>query len=72
MIAVRLEGRLGNQLFQYAFIYAAARKLNTSFYLDKSIEKFLLPQYFEVKNDFIRVLDNNIFSVTGYKNIFSI
>jgi len=72
MIAVRLEGRLGNQLFQYAFIYAAARRLNTSFYLDKSIEKFLLPQYFEVKNDFIHALDNNIFSVAGYKNIFSI
>lgn len=72
MIAVRLEGRLGNQLFQYAFIYAAARKLNTSFYLDKSIEKFLVPQYFEVKNDFIYALDNHIFSITGYKNIFYI
>jgi|SRR6185503_5706352 len=72
MIAVRLEGRLGNQLFQYAFIYAAARRLNTSFYLDKSIEKFLLPGYFEVENDFIYSLDNNVFSITGYKNIFYI
>jgi Glycosyl transferase family 11 len=71
MIAVTLEGRLGNQLFQYAFIYAAARTLDTSFYLDKSIESFLLPQYFEVKNDFPVLLDNNIFSINGYKNIFS-
>lgn len=72
MIAVRLEGRLGNQLFQYAFIYAAARKLNTLFYLDKSIENFLLPQYFEVKNDFICRIDEKIFSITGYKNIFRV
>lgn len=72
MIAIRLEGRLGNQLFQYAFIYAAARRLNVSFYLDKSIEKFLLPQYFEVETDFVHTFDNNIFSITGYKNIFYI
>ena len=72
MIAVRLEGRLGNQLFQYAFVYAAARKLNTSFYIDKSVDKFLLPQYFEIENDFVNPIDNKVFSITGYKNIFSI
>ena len=72
MIAIRLEGRLGNQLFQYAFIYAAAKKLNTSFYLDKSIENFMLPEYFEIKNDFLAVLDTRIFSIPGYKNIFRI
>jgi hypothetical protein len=72
MIAVTLEGRLGNQLFQYAFIYAASRRLDTSFYLDKSVENFMLPQYFEVKNDFLATLDNKIFSIKGYKNIFSI
>ncbi|MDR3695451.1 alpha-1,2-fucosyltransferase [Mucilaginibacter sp.] len=71
MISVRLEGRLGNQLFQYAFIYAASRRLNTAFYLDKSVEKFILPQYFEVKNDFLAKLDNKVFSIPGYKNIFS-
>jgi len=70
MIAVTLEGRLGNQLFQYAFIYAAARRLKTSFYLDKSVDKFLLPQYFEVQTDFAAGLDNTIFSIKGYKNIF--
>jgi len=72
MIAIKLEGRLGNQLFQYAFIYAASRRLNTSFYLDKSIENFVLPKYFEVKNDFLSPLDNRVFSINGYKNIFSI
>ena len=71
MIAIRLEGRLGNQLFQYAFIYSASKKLNTSFYLDKTIDRFLLPEYFSVKNDSIYPLDNWIFSISGYKNIFN-
>ena len=72
MIAIRLEGRLGNQLFQYAFIYSAAKRLNTSFYLDKSVDNFLLSEYFEVKKDFPGILDNKLFSIYGYKNIFRI
>jgi hypothetical protein len=72
MIAITLEGRLGNQLFQYAFIYAAAKRLNTSFYVDKSVEDFVLPKYFEIKNGFPAVLDKKIFTIDGYKNIFRI
>jgi len=72
MIAITLEGRLGNQLFQYAFIYAASRRLNTTFFLDKSIENFMLPKYFEVKNDFLAPLDKSVFSIKGFKNIFRI
>jgi hypothetical protein len=72
MIALKLEGRLGNQLFQYAFIYLAAKRLNTTFYLDKSIDNFIVPKYFEIQNDFLAPLDNNIFSINGYKNIFTI
>lgn len=72
MISIKLEGRLGNQLFQFAFIYAASKKLDTSFYLDKSIVDFILPEYFVVKNDFLLALDNHIFSIKGYKYIFSI
>jgi hypothetical protein len=71
MIAITLEGRLGNQLFQYAFIYAASRRLDTAFYLDKSIENFIPSKYFEVKNDFPAILDNTVFALKGYKNIFS-
>lgn len=71
MIAVRIEGRLGNQLFQYAFIYAASRKLNSRFYLDKSIEKLLLPKYFDIKEDPLYLLDNYLFRIRGYKNIFT-
>jgi hypothetical protein len=72
MVAVKLEGRLGNQLFQYAFIYAAAKKLNTRFYLDKSIENFIPSKYFQLKNDFLTPLDNSFFKINSYKNIFSI
>lgn len=33
MIGVLAEGRLGNQMFQYAFAYATSKKLNTSFFI---------------------------------------
>lgn len=36
MICVRIQGRLGNQMFQYAFGYALSKKLNTKFYLDET------------------------------------
>jgi hypothetical protein len=72
MIAITLEGRLGNQLFQYAFIYAQSKRLHTSFYLDKSVEDFMLPKYFEVENDFLATLDNRVFYIKGYKNIFTV
>lgn len=71
MIAVKLEGRLGNQLFQYAFIYAAAKKLNTNFYLDKSVDPFLLDKYFDTPNPIVGMLDRYLLSVTGFKNIFN-
>ena len=70
MIAVRIEGRLGNQLFQYAFIYAAAKRLNTNFYIDKGIEKYKLYDYFEIDKDFFYPLDKNVFSIEGFKNVF--
>jgi len=71
MIAVKLEGRMGNQLFQYAFIYAASKKLNTPFYLDKSIDDLLIDKYFTIENDFCHGLDSHVFSIQGFKNLFS-
>jgi hypothetical protein len=72
MIAVKLEGRLGNQLFQYAFAYATAKKLGTSFYLDKSIADFIPAKYFDLKQDFIKPLDVSLFDIKGYKNLFNV
>lgn len=71
MISVQLEGRLGNQLFQYAFAHATSKKLGVSFYLDKSIEPLLLYRYFEIKNDVFYVLDKYLFSIKGFKNLFT-
>lgn len=71
MIAIKLHGRLGNQLFQYAFAYSAAKKLTTSFYLDKRYAPTLLSKYFTIENDKFQWLDDLLFSIKGFKNLFS-
>ncbi|NJK83673.1 MAG: hypothetical protein HC912_07515 [Saprospiraceae bacterium] len=35
MILIESRGQMGNQLFQYAFAYTTAKKLNTFFVIDK-------------------------------------
>jgi hypothetical protein len=47
MIGVKIEGRLGNQLFQYAFATSLAEKLNTGFFLHE-VNRFYAHQYFEM------------------------
>jgi hypothetical protein len=71
MIAVKLEGSLGNQLFQYAFIYAAAKKLGTSFYIDKSAEHFIPAKYFNLPAGLFTKADK-IFSIKGFKNLLAV
>ena len=53
MLCVKLQGRLGNQMFQYAFAYSLAAKFHT-FYIIKS----------ETNEDIIR----KYFKVNAYKN----
>jgi hypothetical protein len=71
MIAIRLNGRLGNQLFQYAFIYTAAKELNTSFFIDQYHEKFIAGNYFENLTPNRSKLITRLFYIEGFKNIFS-
>ena len=47
MIAVNIQGRLGNQLFEYAFSYCAAKRLHTFCLFDNS-KQFVVPLYFQV------------------------
>lgn len=50
MIGVKLHGRLGNQMFQYAFATAAAMRLDTTFfYLPPDQEKISIDKYFKLK-----------------------
>ena len=50
MIVVKLQGRLGNQLFQYAFAYSRAKALKKIFLLDSGDESFILYKYFNVSH----------------------
>lgn len=46
MIAVNIQGGLGNQMFEYAFANTTARRLGTRFVLDNSAS-FIVPKYFK-------------------------
>ena len=48
MIGMKINGRLGNHLFQYAFILEKSLNLKTSFFIDERITTFLLNEYFEL------------------------
>ena len=46
MVGVSIECRLGNQLFQYAFIKSLSKKLGTLFFINDKFEKFVAADYF--------------------------
>jgi len=50
MIVLKLQQRLGNQMFQYAYAFAAARRLKTNFYLDANSHGNKLSPYFRLRN----------------------
>lgn len=51
MIGIKVQGRLGNQMFQYAFGYAISRKLHTQFFLDETESSTTdLKNFFELKS----------------------
>lgn len=52
MIGVLAQGRLGNQMFQFAFAYALSRKLKTSFFIHRadSLHYFALFETLEKTN----------------------
>jgi len=71
MIAIVLSGGLGNQLFQYAFIYNQHKKLNTAFFLVKNGTPIDLYKYFELEKNFFYRLDKLLFDHAGFKLLFS-
>jgi len=48
MVGIKSDGRLGNQMFQFAFIYNYAKLHNTKFFIDE----FDALEYFECSNEF--------------------
>jgi|YNPNPStandDraft_1061719.scaffolds.fasta_scaffold01960_15 Glycosyl transferase family 11. len=48
MIFVRINGRLGNQMFQYAFIFSKAKSCKTFFLLDIVNFPLILHKYFRI------------------------
>jgi len=71
MVSTVINGRLGNQLFQYAFAYHLSKRFSTNFYLDQRLQTCILPKYFEVTTGTFDFLDKHLFSISGYKNFFS-
>jgi hypothetical protein len=49
MVGITVDCRLGNQLFQYAFIKHLSEKLGTSFYANEKLGRFIAPDYFDLK-----------------------
>src|SRR5213594_1209246 len=49
MIAVEVAGRMGNQMFMYAFAVSASERLRCPFLLSYTGGDFQLPQYFACK-----------------------
>ena len=47
MIGVRLDGRLGNQLFQYAFAISLSKKYNTFYIIDNDYKVDYVKKYFK-------------------------
>jgi hypothetical protein len=59
MFGVKIEGRLGNQMFQYAFALAQQEKFKEDFYLDSYQhlylkDLFILPRYFLLGGEYRR------------------
>lgn len=61
MIGVKFQGRLGNQMFQYAFGISLEKKLNTAFFVDDSNQTNYLNQFFILRRPTLYYLKIDFF-----------
>jgi hypothetical protein len=71
MIAIEISGGLGNQLFEYSFIYNQHKRLNTSFFMIKTGVPIALYRYFELEKNLFYYIDRILFNYSGFKLLFS-
>lgn len=71
MIGVKLNGRLGNQLFQYAFGFSASKKLKVNFYLIKTGTPIDIYRYFRLERNLFYLIDTTFFNTKACKLLFS-
>jgi len=77
VVGIRLEGRLGNQLFQCAFILAVSKRVGAQFFVDQYVEPSVVDKYFAgIKgksgiNSLATRGVSRVFRIKGFKNIFS-
>ncbi|WP_439697076.1 alpha-1,2-fucosyltransferase [Mucilaginibacter sp. AW1-7] len=72
MIGIKIQGRFGNQLFQYAFAYAAAKKLRTTFYMDQREQEVMIQDYFDIPFSFSIFFERRVFRIRGFRNFFTV
>jgi hypothetical protein len=62
MVGILAQGRLGNQMFQYAFIYAQSKKLNTPFFIFRPHSL----HYFNLNESLIKNNNAHIFKFIAF------
>lgn len=67
MVGIFLDGRMGNHLFQYAYILSLAKDLRTHYFVDQLKVDFILPDFFTLK-DYNRYR-NTFFTKFYYKAV---
>jgi hypothetical protein len=71
MVGIALSGGMGNQMFEYAFIYSEAKKHNTQFFLNKRGTPIELYRYFKLEHNTFYIIDHLFFNVSSFKLLFS-
>jgi hypothetical protein len=71
MVGVTLLGGMGNQMFEYAFIYSNAKRNNTSFFLIKEGMPIELYEYFRLERNVFYWIDHICFNSSSFKLFFS-
>lgn len=71
MVGIEIQGGLGNQMFEYAFIYANAKANRSTFFLLKRGEPIMIYKYFKLEKNLFYIVDRLFFHTASVKLLFS-